>query len=106
MKSAINACIAKKSLTPGCGLEVRPTGGKVTTSSITWKITRNPNLSDFDPRLDYSDPRIAKGYASVTVSYDAKGTLDNGNPGTLEGSRSLGSVSADLTKSKITVSWG
>lgn len=105
VKSAINTCVAKKSLTPGCGLVVRPTGGKVTTSTIKWKITRNPNLSDFDPRLDYSDPRIAKGYASVTLSYSAKGKLDNGSPGVLEGTRSLGSVSGDLTKAKITVTW-
>ena len=105
VKAAINACVKQKSLKPGCGLVVNPTNGKVTTSTIKWSITRNANLSDFDPRLDYDDPSTATAYAGVTVKFFAQGKLDSGGSGELTTSRYIGRVSADLTKSKIAVTF-
>lgn len=106
VKGAIGTCVKQKSLSPGCGLVVRPTNGKVTASSIKWTVSSGGTLSGLDPRLDYEDPSLATGYAGVSVKFSARGTLDDGGTGTLETTRSISRVTGDISKSKIAIKFG
>jgi len=105
----LNACIKQNKALPsascGFGVELveRATGKKITAKTVRWRITSgSAALKSFTPKLDASDPSLARGKATVKLRVDV--TATNGQR--YRGTSTISSVRATLGDNTIDIDFG
>jgi len=89
----------------GFGVELveRATGRKITARTVRWRITSgSAALKSFTPKLDASDPSLARGKATVKLRVDI--TATNGQR--YWGKSTISSVRATLGDNTIDIDFG
>lgn len=111
VRAAVDACVASKTLTAGCGLDlpaVLSDGTQMTEGSITRTLPANTitTLESLEPRLSYSNPTLAQGEYIGSVNASGTCTKD-GRTGTCSilFAPSLGIPSVNMVGDELTVLW-
>jgi len=107
VKASLTGCLKIKSNQPsGCPFKYTTTGYKIDPKTVIWSLTEDP-MTGFDPTLSSTKPGVGTGSlslnlqmkATATSTYDHKKQIIN------QAVFSSATVSADLTKDSVTVTW-